>query len=153
MTTARDSIRTLAPFCRAMTPLLVSSSTTSSVTCVSRINWPPRFTRLCSSCRMTTSPPRPSQSRPALSRRGGASTFWPGWSFCSARVMKRAPSPASQSMVRLPLSAIAVVKLYVVAVAPVMFVKVTPLSVETCHCTVPLSAAAAKLAVAPAHTV
>jgi hypothetical protein len=47
------------------------------------------------------------------------------------------------------LSPEAVVKLYVVEVAPAMLVNVTP-SVETCHCTVPL-AAALNDAVVPAH--
>ncbi len=38
-------------------------------------------------------------------------------------------------------------------VAPVMLVNVTPPSAETCHCTVPLLAAAVKLAVVPLHDV
>jgi hypothetical protein len=50
------------------------------------------------------------------------------------------------------LSPDAVVKLYVVDVAPLMLPNVTPPSVETCHCTVPL-AAALNDAVVPAQDV
>jgi hypothetical protein len=52
----------------------------------------------------------------------------------------------------LALSPDAVVKLYVVEVAPVTLLNVAPPSVETCHCTVPL-AAAVKVAVVPLQAV
>src|SRR5204862_6791876 len=53
----------------------------------------------------------------------------------------------------LLLSANAVVKMYVVDVAPGMFVNVVP-SRGTCHCTVlPTPSAAVKVAVLPAHAI
>ena len=51
------------------------------------------------------------------------------------------------------LSVTVALKLYVVAIAPGILVKVDPLLVDTCHCTVPLFALALNEAVVPAQNV